>query len=181
MSVNPKVFQISAFLLQYPDEDWRVALDFVRDELADLGEQTETILRPIIDDLRNRELESLQKHYVNTFDFGKKTNLYVTYALHGEQRERGSALLELKQIYKKAGWHMADEELPDYLPLMLEFASISTDGIGLLSRYKENLKVISDELGKAKSLYQNILNFIIMNVDLTEEQQPLAEGVGRHA
>ncbi len=67
--------------------------------------------------------------YVYTFDFGKKTNMYLTYMNTGEQRERGIELLELKQHYKKSGFEVTDKELPDYLPLLLEFLQMQMSKI----------------------------------------------------
>jgi nitrate reductase delta subunit len=97
--------------------------------------------------------------YVNTFDFGKKTNLYVTYMSSGEQRERGMDLLFLKNYYKLQGFSVTDKELPDYLPIMLEFASLVEDEKikPVFERYFENIKEIEKHLVEANNLYRHIL------------------------
>lgn len=67
--------------------------------------------------------KELTENYVRWFDFSEKTTLYLTHNTFGEQRERGLAFVKLKMEFAKAGFYMTGDELPDYLPLVLEFAS----------------------------------------------------------
>ena len=69
-------------------------------------------------------------HYVDAFDFSKQCSLHLTYHVHGDRRQRGLAMLKLKQAYRAAGFEPPGDELPDYLPLMLEFAALAPDDAG---------------------------------------------------
>ncbi|WP_027724951.1 nitrate reductase molybdenum cofactor assembly chaperone [Tuberibacillus calidus] len=181
MVKDPAIYKICSYLLQYPDEKMKQSLETIKEIIKEIGGETgEHLLLPVVEYLQKTDTDDLITRYVQIFDFGKKTNLYVTYAIHGEQRERGAALLEIKQIYQKAGWQMPDDELPDYLPLMLEFAALSDDGIRLLERYAEHIRAIAEELAKADSLYQNVLRFIILTVEAGREES-IAMGGRSHA
>ena len=70
-----------------------------------------------------QEPRSLQQHYVETFDLHKRCGLYLTFYGEGDKRARGAALLRLKRLYRAAGLPLESSELPDYLPVMLEFAA----------------------------------------------------------
>ena len=117
-------------LLEYPDKQWNNTLVQIRNEReqASVGSQLSEIWQWIDDFLRwadsTNEEERLH-HYIHLFDFNKKTTLYMTYVRYGEERERGQALLSLKQIYEEAGFSMTDKELSDFLPLVLEFAAVA--------------------------------------------------------
>ena len=70
----------------------------------------------------------LQRLYVEAFDFSKQCSLRLTYHVHGDRRQRGMALLRLKGAYRAVGLEPPGTELPDYLPLMLEFATLAPAG-----------------------------------------------------
>ena len=71
---------------------------------------------------------AIAQHYVETIDLHKRSGLYLTFYSDGDKRERGSALLRLKQLYRAAGLPLEGTELPDYLPVMLEFAAAAPRG-----------------------------------------------------
>lgn len=72
-------------------------------------------------DMHEISLDEIQQVYTQTFDFDRDTNLYMTYFKFEEQKERGQMLAKLKVLYEMFGLKMPDNELSDYLPLMLEF------------------------------------------------------------
>lgn len=158
------VFQICSFLLTYPDQDFQEALIEIEDEIRDISEgKLKTELQQFLLAAKRLSSEELIHTYVYTFDFGKKTNLYVTYMTSGEQRERGIDLLYLKNYYKLHGFEATDLELPDYLPLMLEFAG-QVDGETLkpiFEKYYENILEIHDHLIEQKNVYGHILEAVI--------------------
>ncbi len=85
----------------------------------------------------------------------------------GEQRERGIELLELKQHYKKSGFEVTDKELPDYLPLLLEFFANANeqDSEPIMSKYKENIQALHVQLKEAGSMYKPILAAVLLAID----------------
>jgi len=72
-------------------------------------------------DMNDISLDDIQQVYTQTFDFDRDTNLYMTYFKFEDQKERGQMLAKLKVLYEMFGLKMPDNELSDYLPLMLEF------------------------------------------------------------
>jgi nitrate reductase delta subunit len=109
--------------------------------------------------------------------------MYLTYGQHGEERERSRALLELKRLYTEAGFELASSELPDYLPLMLEFVSHAgwKDAVNVLGPYHEALSAIHQELLKLEDPYSSLFELLLSNfasVDKELAAGPLPEGRG---
>lgn len=152
--------KLASFVLRYPDDNFYELLKQSQDSLI---EQTEEDLKPFLTYLLETDHHTLCENYVYTFDFGQSANLYLTYAKHGEERERGNALVELKKLYQKAGFEVVDQELPDYLPLMLEFAAItpSTFGLELLTQYLPRMKEIESVLQELDSPYAIVIHHIV--------------------
>ena len=80
-------------------------------------------LRAVVDHLGATPLTELQAEYVETFDTRRRCNLFLTYFAHGDTRKRGMALLRFKQTYLRSGFVLDDDELPDHLCVVLEFAA----------------------------------------------------------
>ena len=162
------MYRIVSRLLQYPDSEWRESLESIKVSLP------KPIIR-FIDTVQAADPVEWEALYVKTFDFGKKTNLYVTYGEYGEERERGPVLLELKSAYENAGFHMNEGELSDYLPVMLEFASIAYDqGSELLARRRKAINKICDELEKADNPYASLFQLILSIIPELKPKQSAA-------
>ncbi|MGW2639931.1 nitrate reductase molybdenum cofactor assembly chaperone, partial [Streptomyces sp. NPDC001348] len=103
--------------------------------------------------------EALERHYVEMFDLRRRSSLYLTYYLHGDTRRRGMALLTLNQRYKAAGWDTDGGELPDHLPVVLEFAALAGPGGGEapLRQHRRGLELIHRALTDAGSPYRHVL------------------------
>jgi nitrate reductase molybdenum cofactor assembly chaperone NarJ/NarW len=104
----------------------------------------------------------LAQEYVKTFDLHKRTGLYVTFYSHGDRRERGLMLLRLKKLYRAAGLPPDDAELPDYLPLMLEFAAAAPDGRGevVLGEHRAALELLHQSLAQRGSPYERVVDAV---------------------
>lgn len=173
------VFRLISHLLQYPDKTWRASLIQVSQTVDALYQtSSKPFLERFLKNVQQTPNDTLHEIYVQTFDFGKKTNLYVTYARHGEQRERGQALLALKQFYAKQGWQMTDGELPDYLPLMLEFASIAPLDVvqELFREHRLAICDIGERLKKTDNLYADL--FTALSLAMDELNRPSAKEGG---
>lgn len=121
-------WQSASLLLGYPDERLRARLPVVRDAAARLPERLGSPLLEVVDHLVRSELDELQQAYVETFDTRRRCNLFLTYFLHGDTRNRGMALLRFKQTYLRSGFVLdsqpdSGEELPDHLCVVLEYAA----------------------------------------------------------
>ena len=93
-------FSCSSFLLSYPELGWRAVTELQEEVETIEQEDVKASLTAFIKQALDKTNDQLIDSYVYTFDFGKKTNMYLTYMNTGEQRERGIELLELKQHYK---------------------------------------------------------------------------------
>jgi nitrate reductase delta subunit len=113
-------------LLHYPDEDLRAAVPEIRRVLLCeriVSEKQMSRLEPLLFCLSGGDLIALQEHYVETFDRGRTHSLHLFEHVHGESRDRGQAMVDLRDRYIAAGLDPASNELPDYLPLFLEYCS----------------------------------------------------------
>jgi len=117
-----KHFQVLSALLQYPEQALLDSLPELDDELIEASDIRRTLL-PLFYYLAGTELIKLQENYVATFDRNPSHSLHLFEHIHGESRDRGQAMVDLMEEYKKHGLEMASDELPDYVPLFLEFLS----------------------------------------------------------
>ena len=95
--------------------------------------------------LSNGELADLQRHYVDVFDLTSKRCLYLSYYTDGDTRRRGAVLAEFKTRYRASGFLVDTRgELPDYLPLVLEYAAVAdpADGARLLQDYRPSIELL---------------------------------------
>jgi nitrate reductase delta subunit len=113
-------------LLSYPREDVRRALpeiaDAIRTSPLIAPGQREDLLT-LIDDLGSGDLLEAEERYVELFDRGRAASLHLFEHLHGQGRDRGQAMVDLKNLYARAGYELSARELPDYLPIVLEYLS----------------------------------------------------------
>jgi nitrate reductase molybdenum cofactor assembly chaperone NarJ/NarW len=105
---------------------------------------------------------ALAEHYVRTFDLQGRCSLYLTYYTHGDRRDRGLALLRLRQLYRAAGLPLAGRELPDYLPVVLEFAAAATPAQGALvvREQRAALELLRTALRDQGSPYEHALDAV---------------------
>lgn len=126
------MYKLLSFLLRYPegDEFWS-GVDETRTYLEeDLPDSpARTWLLQTLDAWASCDPTELRREYIQTFDFREKTCLYVTAHEYGDSRERGVALIQLHQLYRLAGFEASTDELPDYLPWLLEFLAVKPDEV----------------------------------------------------
>ena len=117
--------KVLAFLLEYPDTSWSADLadmETVVDGVAD--EQRREVLRGFLAYAGGASPMELQEVYTQAFDLDAATSLHLTYHLMGDSEDRGKALAALLWVYHREGFDAAIGELPDYLPMMLEFLAV---------------------------------------------------------
>ncbi|MEW6707825.1 MAG: nitrate reductase molybdenum cofactor assembly chaperone [Pseudomonadota bacterium] len=115
-----------ARLLCYPDDTLMGQLPDVAEVLAAdeaLSPRTRRGLAELVSDLLSRDWLEVEARYVDSFDRGRRTSLHLFEHVHGDSRDRGPAMIDLQQTYAASGLYLADGELPDFLPVVLEFAS----------------------------------------------------------
>lgn len=120
------ILKAMAGLLSYPQENLIRALPEIAlliENEPQLPEVHQTALLELVNDLTGNDLLSSQEHYVEVFDRGRATSLHLFEHVHGESRDRGMAMIDLGNMYEKAGLILQANELPDYLPVVLEYLS----------------------------------------------------------
>ncbi|MFM9634124.1 MULTISPECIES: nitrate reductase molybdenum cofactor assembly chaperone [Streptomyces] len=154
------LLRLCSLLLQYPDAELAAARPVLTATVEALPPSSAAEdLAAFTAWFTNQEPEALERHYVETFDLRRKSSLYLTYYLHGDTRRRGMALLTLNQRYKTAGWDIDGGELPDHLPVVLEFAALAGPGGGEapLRQHRRGLELIHRALTDADSPYRHVL------------------------
>ncbi len=168
------IYKLLAVLLDYPDQE---LLDHLPEIGAEIGksqsiDRTEKdALLKLIDFLSDMPLIDLQESYVKTFDLTPEHSLHLTHHLFGDDndRNRGPALIDLGELYKDYGIQTTTNELPDYLPLILEFAALLEDNEAttFLADANKVLTVLTDNLIKAGSPYAPLLSIVKSRATLT--------------
>lgn len=120
------IFKALGVLLTYPTPELQTAageIAAVIDAEKRLPKREKAALHALLEMLSMRDTLALQERYVALFDRGRATSLNLFEHLHGESRDRGPAMVDLLQVYTRAGYSLTSSELPDFLPAMLEFLS----------------------------------------------------------
>ena len=121
-----KALKALAALLSYPTAELVEALPDIRTAIAAerrIGRRDRVALDALIDEIAAADLLDAQEQYVALFDRGRATSLNLYEHVHGDSRDRGQAMVDLAQHYARGGLELATRELPDYLPVLLEYLS----------------------------------------------------------
>lgn len=153
------VHRVAALLLEYPSVELLALLPQLRAAAGELDDRFRLPLMQVVDHLAGKPLTELEAQYVTTFDLRRKCALYLTYYAYGDTRKRGVALVEFKQAYRAAGVELSDDELPDHLAVVLEFAATgdAASGIRLLLDHRAGLELLRLALLDAGSPYVGAL------------------------
>lgn len=174
------LWRVAALLLDYPS-DQTLAMT---DELTAAATQLPTALcAPILEFLREEfggaDPMRLAARYVETFDMRRRASLHLSYYAYGDTRKRGMALLRFKHAYRQAGMQLGDDELPDYLPLVLEFAATvdPAQGERLLAEHVPVLELLRLSLQDSGSGYAGILAAVLATLPpiSTADRRRIAE------
>jgi nitrate reductase delta subunit len=107
--------------------------------------------------LRATPPTEVAQHYVETFDLRRRCALYLTYYRYGDTRNRGMSMILFKSAYRAAGLDPTEDELPDYLPMVLDFAALSPRGEALLHRHRADLELLRRALEQAGTPYADVV------------------------
>lgn len=149
--------QAASWCLGYPDATLVDRVPLIRSALAEEGVAD---LDSFLNELQAMPLGDLQQRYVDVFDLSRKHALYLSYWTDGDTRRRGEVLAGFKQRYRASGFLVDTRgELPDFLPLVLEFAAIAdpTAGEALLREYRPSLELLRIGLLEARTPYAEVV------------------------
>ena len=119
-----KTLKLLAVLLSYPSAELVAALPEIARRLGTepaLRGATQDALAGLLAELKREDLLDLQERYVAQFDAGRSTSLHLFEHVHGDSRDRGQAMVDLNALYARSGFVLSVQELPDYLPALLEY------------------------------------------------------------
>ena len=173
--------RVLAALLGYPDAPMRAHLPEMRVLLRSEGALPPARideLAALIDALLGADPLDAESDYVELFDRGRGTSLHLFEHVHGDSRERGPAMIDLGQTYEKAGLILAEGELPDYLPAVLEFVSTQPvrEARAFLGEMTHIFNAIFGALLQRQSAYAGVLGALLeLAGEKAQPGQPAAE------
>jgi nitrate reductase delta subunit len=161
-----RTLKVLSALLSYPTEELIAASPELK---AVLGR--ENVLPPahlaalerLIDDLAAHDLLDAQARYVLLFDRTRSLSLHLFEHVHGESRDRGQAMVDLLAVYESAGFVASARELPDFLPMFLEFASTrpAQEALDLIGQPAHVLAALRERLARRGSPYEAVLGALV--------------------
>lgn len=154
--------KIISLLLSYPTADLIKAAPELHEALAGdpmTGPSEKAMIGALIDDIAAHDVYDAQERYVLLFDRTRTLSLHLFEHVHGESRDRGQAMVDLAAMYEAQGFEIDASELPDFLPLFLEYLSTqSPEEIdNLLSQTLHVVAALRGRLQKRDSIYANAL------------------------
>lgn len=161
-----------SILLDYPTEERYAHFEQIEAEIQGLDPLVRDHLQRFLDHAREVGQYELAKTYVDTFDRKRRCSLYLSYFLTGDTRKRGSALVAFIEAMRAGGFEVARRELPDYLPLVLEFSALGDREIAdsLLGAHREGIEVMRSALTSLDCPYTDLVSAISMSLPpITEE------------
>jgi nitrate reductase delta subunit len=166
-AAHPFTHKLCSLFLQYPDDELLDARQDLVAATADLPDSPAArALCRFAEWWGSAEPLALEQHYVETFDLDKRCGLYVTFYGEGDRRQRGTALLRLKRLYRAAGLPLDGSELPDFLPVMLEFAAALPDRRGeiVLREQRAALELLRRSLDDRGTPYARVLDAVCLTL-----------------
>ncbi|MCZ8546526.1 nitrate reductase molybdenum cofactor assembly chaperone [Mesorhizobium qingshengii] len=156
--VSNRTFRALSALLAYPSEDLSPAIPEITSAIEAEGlisDEAREQLRPLLTDLATLDLYDLQERYVELFDKTRRHSLHLFEHIHGESRDRGQAMVDLVEHYRRGGLLIAANELPDFIPLFLEFLSARPldEARGLLKETAHIFSLLEERLAKRNGGY----------------------------
>ncbi len=158
MSVSP--YKLASVLLQYPTMALFDGLGQLAEAAGAASRASQGPFGIFIDWLSRTPPDTVAQHYVATFDLRRRYALYLTYYRYGDTRKRGMAMLAFKAAYRAAGYEPSESELPDYLPLVLDFAALHPRGQRLLRAHRADLELLLRALREARSPYAGVIEAV---------------------
>jgi nitrate reductase molybdenum cofactor assembly chaperone NarJ/NarW len=160
-----KTLKVLSALLTYPTAELQAAVPEMRAALDlenRLPQKKRDRVDRILEELANGDLFDLQERYVLLFDRTRSLSLHLFEHVHGESRDRGQAMVDLMALYAQHGLVMTSSDLPDHLPLFLEFLSElpQTEAQDLIEQTAHVLEAIRLRLKKRNATYSSVFSCV---------------------
>lgn len=157
-----RTYRALAALLSYPTEALQAATDEIAEVLAEeaiVAAPQLAAIRSFLHEIRTTDIYDLQAQYFALFDRSRTLSLHLFEHIHGESRDRGQAMADLIALYQSHGLEIAADELPDFLPLFLEFLSLlpDTEARTMLAEPAGILRALTDRLAARSTGYRAVM------------------------
>jgi len=161
-----RTFKVLSALLSYPTGDLQAAAGELRASLkaeAIVPQDFAGPLDSLIDELATGDLYNLEERYVLLFDRTRSLSLQLFEHVHGESRDRGQAMVDLKAVYEKRGLAIGTGDLPDFVPMFLEFLSTlpREEALELLAQPAHIFSALAERLRKRQSSYEAVFRVLV--------------------
>lgn len=162
---------VASHLLDYPTAEQEQRAPQLEKLMADLPEPVKAAFQRFLDAQAGKSSVQRQREYVTTFDLKRKCCLYLSYYAAGDTRRRGMALVTFQEAYRAAGWEFDAAELPDFLPVVLEFSALSDSPIAqdLLAAHREGIEVLRAALREYESPYAFLVEAVCLTLPEMDE------------
>lgn len=175
-----RTLKILGFLLTYPEQDHILVAAECAEILAAekwLSDATIKKVLPALEIFGQKDLLGLQEDYVELFDRTPSLSLHLFEHIHGDSRDRGQALVDLLKVYEEAGLYIGTEEMPDYLPLFVEYLATlppneTSESVGSVVNI---LSSIAERLKKRDSFYAAIMDALIETASRAPDPKAVEE------
>jgi nitrate reductase delta subunit len=159
-------FKALSALLSYPTEEIKAAVPELAAAIAAealVPDAQRRALDVLLGQIAESDLYDLQEQYVDLFDRTRALSLHLFEHVHGESRDRGQAMVDLQRLYEDGGLVIEASELPDYLPLFLEFLSTQplTEARDLLSQPLHVIAALGQRLKRRESAYAAVVDALV--------------------
>ncbi|MGZ8284891.1 MAG: nitrate reductase molybdenum cofactor assembly chaperone [Allosphingosinicella sp.] len=169
-----------AALLSYPSEELQAHVGEVRDAIATeaaLPRGVRRGLEPLLGSFETEDLLDLQAGYSELFDRSRSLSLHLFEHVHGDSRERGQAMIDLGKQYMDSGFFLEASELPDFVPVFLEYASClpPAEAREMLGQPGHVFAALAERLDKRGSAYSGIFHAVVALAGVRPDAEAIAE------
>jgi nitrate reductase delta subunit len=177
-----KILTVISRLLEYPDpllwDNRDLLLEAIRQQQDLVPRNMEALLR-FVRDLTSRDVMDAQDDYGALFDRGRSLSLLLFEHVHGDSRDRGQAMVDLMGLYEKSGFAINVRELPDHIPLFLEFLATRTisEVLEWMGDAGHILVLLSVRLKQRESPYAVLFDALLEVGQIQQDTQALQETV----
>lgn len=174
-----RILKVIGLLLEYPDE----LLWENRDDALALVSADVPSLTPFVSELLTAPLLDRQAEWCEVFERGRATSLLLFEHVHGESRDRGQAMVDLMAQYERHGLLLDSHELPDHLPLYLEYLAQlpEEEALGGLRDVAPILGLLSARLQQRESRYAVLFELLLKLANTQVDSQKVAEKIADEA
>ncbi|MCM2561260.1 nitrate reductase molybdenum cofactor assembly chaperone [Lutimaribacter sp. EGI FJ00015] len=169
-----------SLMLSYPSQELQEAMPEIGAVLARdtrIDHATRAALQTLADELAQGDIYDLQEGYVMLFDRSRTLSLNLFEHVHGESRDRGGAMVSLIETYREGGFEPATTELPDHLPVLLEFLSTRPhdEAQEILSDAAHIMDALGTRLTRRESGYARVFKALSQLAGMQADGEALAE------